>query len=125
LAWENEALLAVNKLSKGEFDIVVPSISILAEPPVTVVNGNVEKKGAAAVEAAEAYLEYLYSPVAQKLAAKHYYRPVFGHFANKEDLKRFPNVTRVTVQDVFGGWQKAQKTHFNDGGVFDAIYLPQ
>ena len=125
LAWENEALLAVNKLSKGEFDIVVPSISILAEPPVTVVNGNVEKKGKGAVEAAEAYLEYLYSPVAQKLAAKHYYRPVFEHFANKQDLKRFPDVTRVTVKDVFGGWQNAQKTHFNDGGVFDAIYLPQ
>ncbi|MGE4286095.1 MAG: sulfate ABC transporter substrate-binding protein [Phycisphaerae bacterium] len=122
LAWENEAFLAVNKLGKDKFDIVVPSVSILAEPPVTVVDKVAARHGT--LEVAKAYLEYLYSPVGQKLAARYYYRPVFETFADPADLKRFPNVTLITVDDVFGGWKKAQKTHFADGGTFDTIYQP-
>lgn len=122
LAWENEAFLAVNELGPDKFDIVVPSISILAEPPVTVVDHWAKEHGA--LDVAEAYLEYLYSPVGQKLAAKHYYRPVKPEYADAEDLNRFPDVTLVTIDEVFGGWQKAQSTHFNDGGVFDQIYAP-
>ncbi len=122
LAWENEAFLAVNELGPEKFDIVVPSISILAEPPVTVVDRWVDDHGTR--EVAEAYLEYLYSPVGQKLAAKHYYRPVSPEEADPEDMKRFPEVERITVDEVFGGWQQAQKTHFADGGVFDQIYTP-
>lgn len=122
LAWENEAFLAVNELGPDQFDIVVPSVSILAEPPVTVVDHWAKEHGTAAV--AQAYLEYLYSPVGQRLAAKHYYRPVHPEHANPADLKRFPDVRRITVDAVFGGWQKAQETHFNDGGVFDQIYAP-
>ncbi len=120
LAWENEAFLAVNELGPEKFDIVVPSISILAEPPVTVVDKNAEKHGTR--EVAEAYLGYLYSPVGQRLAARHYYRPVEPEHADQEDLARFSNVECVTIDDMFGGWQKAQQTHFNDGGVFDQIY---
>ena len=122
LAWENEAFLAVNELGKDKFDIVVPSVSILAEPPVTVVDKIAARRGTQA--AAKAYLEYLYSPVGQRLAAKHYYRPLFETFADPADLKRFPSVTLITVDNVFGGWQKAQKLHFDDGGTFDNIYLP-
>jgi len=120
LAWENEAFLAVNELGPDKFDIVVPSISILAEPPVTVVDRWVDQHGTR--EVAEAYLEYLYSPVGQRLAAKHYYRPANPEDADPEDLKRFPEVERVSIDAVFGGWHKAQKTHFADGGVFDQIY---
>lgn len=122
ISWENEAFLAVNELGPDKVDIVVPSISILAEPPVTVVDKWVDKHGTRDV--AQAYLAYLYSPVGQHLAARHYYRPVFPEFADKEDLRRFPNLERISVDDVFGGWQKAQKIHFNDGGVFDQIYKP-
>lgn len=118
ISWENEAFLAINELGKDQFEIVVPSLSILAEPPVTVVDGNASKKGNA--EAAKAYLEFLYTPEAQALAGKHYYRPtdpeVAAAFADK-----FPKVNLIKI-DAFGGWQKAQKTHFNDGGTFDAIY---
>jgi sulfate transport system substrate-binding protein len=118
LAWENEAFLAINELGKDQFEIVVPSISILAEPPVTVVDGNAKKHGV--FEAANAYLEFLYTKEAQKLAGENYYRPtdpeVAAQFADK-----FPKVNLIKV-DAFGGWQKAQKTHFNDGGTFDAIY---
>ncbi len=120
LAWENEAFLAVNELGPDKVDIVVPSISILAEPPVTVVDANAEKHGTLGV--ARAYLEYLYSPVGQELAARHYYRPVAPEHADKQDLARFPEVTLISVDEVFGGWQKAQQTHFSDGGVFDQIY---
>ncbi|MDT8318270.1 MAG: sulfate ABC transporter substrate-binding protein [bacterium] len=120
LAWENEAFLAINELGKDKFEIVIPSISILAEPPVTVLDKNAKKHGT--LEVAKAYLEYLYSPVGQRLAAKHYYRPAKPEYASKEDLKRFPDVTLITVDEVFGGWQNAQKTHFNDGGTFDQIY---
>jgi sulfate/thiosulfate-binding protein len=122
LAWENEAFLAVNELGPDKFEIVVSSISILAEPPVALVDTIVDKHGTRKV--AEAYLQYLYSPVGQRLAAKHYYRPVSPAFARREDLKRFPQVERFTMEEVFGGWRNAQKRHFNDGGTFDQIYKP-
>ncbi|MBE0439180.1 MAG: sulfate ABC transporter substrate-binding protein [Gammaproteobacteria bacterium] len=120
ISWENEAFLAVNELGKDKFEIIVPSVSILAEPPVTVVDGNAQKNNA--VEVSKAYLSYLYSPVGQKLAAKHYYRPYLPEHADPADIARFPKVKTFTVDDTFGGWQKAQKKHFNDGGVFDTIY---
>ena len=119
IAWENEAFLAVNELGKDKFEIVVPSISILAEPPVTVVDKVVDKKGTRKV--AEEYLKYLYSPEGQEIAAKHYYRPFDKKIAAKY-ANRFPKLKLVTVDAVFGGWAKAQKTHFADGGVFDQIY---
>tara|TARA_A100001391_G_scaffold99439_1_gene66128 strand:- start:363 stop:1361 length:999 start_codon:yes stop_codon:yes gene_type:complete len=122
LAWENEALLAINELGKGEFEIVVPSVSILAEPPVTVVDKNAEKHGT--VDVAKAYLEYLYTSAAQKLAAEHYYRPSDPDVA-REYADAFPEVNLITVDSAFGGWRKAQETHFNDGGVFDHIYQPR
>ncbi|WP_265823805.1 sulfate ABC transporter substrate-binding protein [Geovibrio ferrireducens] len=119
ISWENEAFLAVNTLGKGKFEIVVPSLSILAEPPVTVVDRVVDKRGTR--EAANAYLEYLYTPQAQELAGKHYYRP-----RDPKVLEKYSNVfvktELVTIDDVFGGWQKAQETHFSDGGTFDKIY---
>lgn len=121
LAWENEAFLAVNELGKEAFDIVVPPVSILAEPPVAVVDKVVDKRGTRAV--AEAYLNHLYSEEGQRLAAKHYYRPRRPEFADAADVARFPAVRRLTVDEVFGGWQKAQREHFADGGVFDRIYL--
>ena len=120
LAWENEAFLSINELGPDQFEIVVPSLSILAEPPVTLVDGNASKHGT--TEVAKAYLEYLYSPVGQKLAARHYYRPALPEYADAEDLKRFPTLELVTVDSDFGGWQAAQKTHFAEGGVFDQIY---
>ena len=122
LAWENEAFLAVNELGPEKFDIVVPSMSILAEPPVTVIDKNADKHGTR--EVAEAYLEYLYSSLGQRLAAKHYYRPASPERADPADLEQFSDVKRITVDEVFGGWQQAQSTHFNDGGTFDAIYKP-
>ena len=122
LAWENEAFLAVNELGPDKFDIIVPSLSMLAEPPVTIIDKWADAHGTRKI--AEAYLSYLYSPEGQRLAAKHYYRPVQREYANPADLKRFSEVERVTIDDVFGGWQHAQKTHFNDGGVFDQIYQP-
>jgi sulfate/thiosulfate transport system substrate-binding protein len=120
LAWENEALLAINELGPDKFEIVIPSLSILAEPPVTVVDENAKKHGT--LEAAKAYLEYLYSPVGQKIAAKHYYRPVKSDVVDAKDLERFPKVVTFDINDVFGGWQKAQKAHFADGGSFDQVY---
>lgn len=123
LAWENEAFLSVNELGPDQFEIVVPSVSILAEPPVTLVPGNSERKGTS--DAARAYLAYLYSPPAQQIAARHYYRPVLPALADPQDLARFPAIKTFTVNEVFGGWQAAQKTHFLDGGVFDRIYQPQ
>ncbi len=121
LAWENEALLVVNKLASGQFEIVLPSISILAEPSVTVVDRVTEKHGTAAL--ARAYLEYLYSPVGQELAAEHYYRPRVDSIAAKYSTQ-FPDIHLVTIDSVFGGWEKAQRIHFSDGGVFDRIYQP-
>lgn len=118
IAWENEAFLAVEQLGRGQFEIVVPSVSILAEPPVSVVDRNVDRKGTRA--AAEAYLEYLYSDEAQRLAGKHYYRPGNPQIA-AEFADRFPELELFNINDEFGGWQKAQQTHFNDGGLFDRI----
>jgi len=118
IAWENEALLSVEQLGKGEFEIVVPSVSILAEPPVTVVDRNVDRKGTRAV--AQAYLEYLYSDEAQRIAGRNYYRPTNPKIA-AEFEKQFPKVALFNINDVFGGWGKAQAEHFNDGGVFDRI----
>lgn len=121
LAWENEAFLAINELGPDEFEIVVPSISILAEPPVAVVDANVDKNGTR--EVAEAYLEFLYTEEGQEIAAKNYYRPTLESVAaNYAD--QFPELNLITIAD-FGGWQTAQETHFADGGIFDQIYLPQ
>src|SRR5690606_35807022 len=122
LAWENEAFLAVEELGPDNFDIIVPSMSILAEPPVTLIDKNVDKHGTRAV--AEAYLDFLYSPTGQALAAKHFYRPVIREYADPADLERFPELELVKIDDAFGGWKQAQEVHFNDGGSFDAIYRP-
>ena len=119
LAWENEAFLAVKELGQGKFEIVVPSLSILAEPPVTVVDKNVDKHGTRKV--AEAYLQYLYSSEGQEIAAQNYYRPSDAKVAAKY-AKQFPKVELITIDGAFGGWTKAQKEHFSDGGVFDQIY---
>ncbi|MCX6898022.1 MAG: sulfate ABC transporter substrate-binding protein [Verrucomicrobia bacterium] len=121
ISWENEALLVVNQLGKGGFEIVGPSVSILAEPPVTVVDKFAAKHGTRAV--AQAYLEYLYTEVGQEIAAKNYYRPRLESVAAKH-VKQFPTVKLFTIGEVFGGWQKAQQTHFADDGVFDQIYKP-
>jgi len=122
ISWENEAFLAVKELGLDKFDIVVPTISILAEPPVTVVDKVVDRRGTRKL--AEAYLHYLYSDEGQDIAGKHYYRPRDGKAVAKYG-KTFTKVTLFTIDDVFGGWQKAQKTHFADGGVFDKIYQPK
>ena len=119
LSWENEAFLAVNELGPDKFEIIVPSVSILAEPPVTLVDKNVDKHGTR--KAAEAYLQFLYSPTGQKLAAKHYYRPRKPEQAAPADVARFPKANLFTLDSVFGSWAKAQSTHFGDGGVFDQI----
>ena len=118
LAWENEALMSVKDLGKGEFEIVIPSLSILAEPPVTWVDKVVRRRGTEAV--AKAYLEYLYSPEGQEIVARHYYRPRLESVARKH-AAMFPPMTTFTVDEVFGGWQAAQKAHFNEGGTFDQI----
>ncbi len=122
LAWENEAFLSVKELGPDKFDIVVPSLSILAEPPVAVVDGNVDKKGTRA--AAQAYLEYLYTPQAQEIIAKNFYRPTDKEVAARY-AGQFPEATLVTIDGEFGGWRKAQKDHFDDGGTFDQIYQPK
>ena len=119
LAWENEAFLAKKELGPDKVEIVVPSLSILAEPPVTVVDKVVDKRKTRKV--AEAYLQYLYSEEGQEIAAKNYYRPTLESVAKKYEAQ-FPKVSLITIDDVFGGWAKAQKTHFADGGVFDQIY---
>ncbi len=122
LAWENEAYLSLQELGDDKFDIVVPSVSVLAEPPVTLVDGNVDAKGTR--KEAQAYLDFLYSETGQTLAAKHFYRPAKPELADPADIERFPEVRRVRVEDVFGSWATAQQIHFADGGVFDAIYKP-
>ena len=121
LSWENEAFLALKEFGTEKVEIVVPSISILAEPPVTVVDRVAKRKGTEAV--AKAYLEYLYSDEGQDLAGKHYYRPRSEKAAAKY-ASQFTKVKLVTIDEVFGGWQKAQKTHFAEGGVFDLIFKP-
>jgi sulfate/thiosulfate-binding protein len=115
LAWENEAFLAINELGPDKFEVVTPSESILAEPPVTVIDKVADKRGTRKV--AEEYLKYLYSDEGQRIAAKHYYRPI-----NTKIPTRLAKVKLYTIDKVFGGWQKAQKTHFADGGTFDQIY---
>jgi len=120
LAWENEALLAVKSLGRaGELEIVIPSVSILAAPPVAVVDGVVDRRGTRA--AATGYLEYLYSEAGQEIAVKHYYRPRL-EAAAKKYAGQFPQVKLFTIEAVFGGWEKAQARHFADGGIFDQIY---
>ena len=119
LAWENEAFLALKDLGPDKFEIVVPSLSILAEPPVSVVDKVVDERGTRAV--AEEYLKYLYSPEAQEIAARHFYRPRDPAVAAKY-AKQFPALPLVTIDAVFGGWARAQATHFADHGTFDRIY---
>lgn len=121
IAWENEALLAIKELGPGKFEVVAPSVSILAEPPVAVVDKIAGKHGTRAV--AQAYLEYLYTPEGQEIAAKHFYRPRLAAVAAKYEAQ-FPKVSLVTVDEVFGGWKKAHATHFADGALFDQIYQP-
>ena len=123
LAWENEALLTLNDAStRGKFEIVVPSISIKAEPPVAWVDKNVAKHGTR--KQAEAYLRFLYSAKGQTLAAKHFYRPAEPDKVPAALLAQFPEVSQVTIDGAFGGWKKAQAEHFGDGGFFDRIYKP-
>ena len=119
IAWENEAYLVLNQLGQGEYEIIVPSLSILAEPSVALVDRNVDRHGTRKV--AEAYLAYLYSEEGQEIAAKNYYRPRLSSVAEKY-ASQFKKVNLITIDDVFGGWQKAQKTHFADNGTFDQIY---
>jgi sulfate transport system substrate-binding protein len=119
LAWENEALLARQEIGKGKFDIVMPSMSILAEPPVAWIDANAAKHGAA--DAARAYLEFLYTPKGQEIIAANYYRPRDALVAAKYAM-RFPQLALVTIDGQFGGWKKAQAEHFDEGGTFDAIF---
>ena len=118
VSWENEALLAEENLGKGQFQIVYPSISILAEPPVALVDTNVDKHGTRDV--AQAYLQFLYSAQGQEIAAEHFFRPRDPEVLKKHEAL-FPPITTFTVDEVFGGWRKAQKTHFDEGGIFDQI----
>ena len=122
LAWENEAILAARELGAGKFQIVTPSISILAEPTVAVVDKVAAKKGNTAV--AQAYLKYLYTPYGQEIAARNYYRPRLASVKARY-ARQFPSVKLFTLSKYFGNWRKAQKTHFADGGVFDQIYSPR
>jgi sulfate/thiosulfate transport system substrate-binding protein len=119
LAWENEALLAIKEIGRGQFEIVRPSLSILAEPPVTWVDRVVKRRGTE--EVARAYLDYLYSEAGQEIAARHYYRPRLESTARKH-AAQFPAMTMVTIDESFGGWAKAHKTHFAEGGLFDQIH---
>jgi sulfate/thiosulfate transport system substrate-binding protein len=119
IAWENEALLAMRELQKDSLEIVAPSASILAEPPVALVDRVAGRHGTKSM--AQAYLEYLYTPTGQEIAAKHYYRPRLAAVAAKY-ASQFPKMTLFTIHEVFGGWDSAQKAHFSDGGVFDQIY---
>jgi sulfate/thiosulfate transport system substrate-binding protein len=121
IAWENEAFLALNELGKDSLEIVAPSVSILAEPSVAVVDHVVDKRGTRAV--AEAYLHFLYSPEGQEIAARNFYRPRLEAVAAKH-AAQFPRIKLFTIDAVFGGWTRAQKTHFSDGGVFDQITKP-
>jgi len=118
IAWENEAQLALREFGSGRFEIVYPQTSILAEPPVALVDKVVDKRGTRKV--AQAYLEFLYTPAGQEIVARHFYRPVDDKVATKY-AAQFPRIALFTIDEVFGGWEKAQKTHFADGGVFDQI----
>jgi sulfate transport system substrate-binding protein len=118
VGWENEALLAMNSLGKGQYEIIYPAVSILAEPPVSVVDKVVEERGTRTV--AEAYLRFLWTPEGQEIAARHYFRPRLPAAAQAH-AKTFPKIETFTIQDVFGGWGKAQRIHFEEGGIFDKI----
>ena len=122
LAWENEAFLSLKEFGSDKFEIVAPSLSILAEPPVAVVDRNVDKKGTR--KAAEAYLQYLYSDEGQDIAGRNFYRPTDAKAAAKY-ASQFPKLTLVTIDGAFGGWANATKTHFADGAIFDQIYIPK
>ena len=122
ISWENEAFLVLKEFGEENFEIVVPSLSIKAEPPVALVEANATAKGNTKV--AEAYLQYLYSPTGQKLAARYFFRPSDPAAADAADLARFPKLELVNIDENFGGWAKAQATHFAEGGVFDQIYRP-
>jgi sulfate/thiosulfate-binding protein len=121
LSWENEAFLALHELGKDKFEIVTPPISILAEPPVSIVDKVAAKHGT--TEVAKAYLEFLYSEEGQEIGAKNYYRPQATQVLAKH-ANQFPKLTLFTIDELFGGWQKAQKKHFEAGGIFDKIYTP-
>ncbi|MGK2287027.1 sulfate ABC transporter substrate-binding protein [Pedomonas sp. V897] len=121
LAWENEAFLALNELGPDKFEIVAPSISIKAEPPVALVVGNAKQKGT--LKVAQAYLEYLYSAEGQRIAARNFYRPFKPELADPKDMKRFAKIELLSIED-FGGWAKVQPKFFADGGLFDQIYRP-
>jgi sulfate/thiosulfate transport system substrate-binding protein len=121
IAWENEALLAIKELGPGRFEVVAPTLSILAEPPVAVVDKVAGKHGTRAL--AQAYLQYLYTDAGQEIVAKHFYRPRNAAVAAKY-ASQFPKTNLVTVDDVFGGWKKAHEAHFADGALFDQIYQP-
>jgi sulfate/thiosulfate-binding protein len=122
VAWENEAFLALQEFGADKLEIVVPSFSILAEPPVSLVDAVVDKRGTRKV--AEAYLDFLYTPAAQKIIARNFYRPTKPEAADPADLARFPRIRLVTIDQAFGGWAKAQVEHFAEGGTFDQIYKP-
>jgi sulfate transport system substrate-binding protein len=122
LAWENEAFLSIRKLGADKVEVVVPSLSILAEPPVALVDAVADRRGTRAV--AQAFLEFLYTPEAQETAARHHYRPRDAEVAARY-AATFPKVALVTIDAAFGGWARAQKAHFADGGVFDQIYQPR
>ena len=122
ISWDNEAFLILQELGADKLEIVVPSFSILAEPPVSLVDAVVDKRGTRKV--AEAYLDFLYSPAAQAIIARNFYRPSKPEAADPADLARFPKIRLVTIDQVFGGWTKAQVEHFADGAVFDQIYRP-
>jgi sulfate/thiosulfate transport system substrate-binding protein len=121
VAWENEAFLSLDEFGKDKVEIVAPSVSILAEPPVAVVDKTVDRRGTRAV--AEEYLKHLYTPEGQELVARHYFRPRSTEVAGKY-TERFPQLPLFTIDEMFGGWTKAQQVHFSDGGVFDKIYKP-
>jgi sulfate/thiosulfate-binding protein len=120
IAWENEAWLAVKELGPDSFDIITPSISILAEPPVTVVDKNVDKHGTRKLAAA--YLDYLYSAEGQEIVARHYFRPRDAKVAERY-AKQLVSTRLFTIDEMFGGWRNAQKAHFSEGGSFDQIFL--
>lgn len=119
VSWENEAFLALKEFGPDKFEVVAPKLSILAEPPVAIVDGNAEAKGSRKL--AEAYLQFLYTPEAQAIIARNFYRPAHPEFAAKEDLRKLPKIEFITVDKSFGGWAAAQKKFFADGGVFDDI----
>jgi sulfate transport system substrate-binding protein len=122
LAWENEAFLSLKEFGNDKFEIVAPSLSILAEPPVAIIDRNVDKKGTRKV--AEAYLQFLYSEEGQDIAGRNFYRPTDPKAAAKYE-KQFPKLTLVTIDGAFGGWPNATRTHFADGAIFDQIYVPK